>query len=170
MFAARKQWPLTGVAVELQFNPQGKLAAGGTDISRRITLQGVLSAEQRERLLQAAHACPMHEVLTGEVQIATTSRSTPPPPPCSLRRNTTTLSLALHLRKDGLRPSNRYSVISLGCWDGQECRSAQEILIELAVQRQQDRRAALQRPKPIQGSPQGRRPGGLRGSPATGVG
>ena len=71
MYAARKQWPLAGVQVELQFNPDGKPAAG-TDITRAITLQGLLSDEQRERLLQIANACPIHKVLTGEVRIATT--------------------------------------------------------------------------------------------------
>jgi putative redox protein len=69
MYAARKQWPLEDVQVELQFNPDGKPAAG-TDITRTITLQGPLSSEQRERLLQIANACPIHKVLTGEVRIA----------------------------------------------------------------------------------------------------
>lgn len=70
MYAARKQWPLEGVQVELLFNPDGKPDAG-TDIARAITLQGPLSGEQRERLLQIANACPIHKVLTGEVRIAT---------------------------------------------------------------------------------------------------
>jgi putative redox protein len=70
MYATRKQWPLEGVQVELQFNPDGKPAAG-TDITRTITLQGPMSGEQRERLLQIANACPIHKVLTGEVRIAT---------------------------------------------------------------------------------------------------
>lgn len=70
MYAARKQWPLTGVGVELRFNPDGTPTAG-SDISRSITLQGTLSDEQRERLLQIANACPIHKVLTGEVRIAT---------------------------------------------------------------------------------------------------
>ncbi len=39
--------------------------------------------------------------------------------------------------------------------DGEDCRGAQEIPIELAAQRQQDRRAAVPRPKAIQGSIQG---------------
>ena len=69
MYAARKQWPLEGVQVELQFNPDGKPDAG-TDIARAITLQGPLSGEQRKRLLQIANACPIHKVLTGEVRIA----------------------------------------------------------------------------------------------------
>ncbi len=70
MYATRKQWPLEGVQVELQFNPGGKPVAG-TDIARAITLQGPLSGEQHERLLQIANACPIHKVLTGEVRIAT---------------------------------------------------------------------------------------------------
>lgn len=76
MYAARKQWPLTGVEVELQFNPQGKPAAG-TDIVRRIVLRGELSEEQRTRLLQVANACPIHNVLVGEVRIDTALAPTP---------------------------------------------------------------------------------------------
>jgi len=70
MYAARKQWPLTGVEAELQFNPAGK-PKSGTDITRRITLRGELSEEQRARLLQIANACPIHNVLVGEVRIDT---------------------------------------------------------------------------------------------------
>jgi putative redox protein len=70
MYAARKQWPLGGVEVELRFNPDGTPAAGN-DISRNISLKGELSDEQRQRLLQIANACPIHKVLTGEVRIAT---------------------------------------------------------------------------------------------------
>jgi putative redox protein len=70
MYAARKQWPLTGVGVELRFNPDGTPATGN-DIARAITLHGALTDEQRERLLQIANMCPIHKVLTGEVRIAT---------------------------------------------------------------------------------------------------
>ena len=71
MYAARKSWALEAVQVELQFNPDGVPAAGGNDIRRRITVRGALIAEQRERLLQIANACPIHKVLSGEVRIAT---------------------------------------------------------------------------------------------------
>jgi putative redox protein len=71
MYAARKQWPLTGVEVRLQRNPQGQAAAGGNDITRHIQLSGALTQEQRERLLQIANACPVHKLLTGEVRIDT---------------------------------------------------------------------------------------------------
>jgi putative redox protein len=70
MYASRKQWPLAEIGVELRINPNGILAAG-TDITRAITLQGALTDEQRERLLQIANACPIHKVLTGDVRIAT---------------------------------------------------------------------------------------------------
>ncbi len=70
MYAQRKQWPLAGVRVELEFNPGGK-PADGTDIRRRIELLGGLDDAQRQRLLQIANACPIHKALTGEVRIDT---------------------------------------------------------------------------------------------------
>lgn len=69
MYAARKDWPLTRVTVELAFNPDG-VPAAGNDIRRVISLEGALDAEQRERLLQIANKCPIHRVLTGEVRVA----------------------------------------------------------------------------------------------------
>jgi putative redox protein len=68
MYAARKGWPLQDVQVHLSL--QAGDAAGGQDIQRDITLQGELDDEQRTRLLQIAHACPVHKLLTGEVRIA----------------------------------------------------------------------------------------------------
>ena len=70
MYAQRKQWSLSGVKVELAFNPEGK-PGSGTDIRRRIELLGELDDTQRERLLQSANAGPIHKVLTGEVRIDT---------------------------------------------------------------------------------------------------
>ncbi|HUO19058.1 MAG TPA: OsmC family protein [Steroidobacteraceae bacterium] len=69
MYAERKGWPLTGVKVDLTFNSEGAPATGRSDIHRRIALQGALSAEQREKLLEIATRCPIHRVLTGEVRI-----------------------------------------------------------------------------------------------------
>ena len=69
MYAARKGWALRHVGVELAFNPDGT-PKEGNDITRVITLEGDLDAEQRERLLQIANKCPIHRVLTGEVRIA----------------------------------------------------------------------------------------------------
>lgn len=68
MFAARKQWPLQGVEVQLHY---GKRDASGTAIERSIQLQGELDDTQRQKLLEIAEKCPIHRLLTGEVGIAT---------------------------------------------------------------------------------------------------
>lgn len=70
MYASRKQWPLEKVTVHLALNPNGKPEAGKTEITRNIELHGPLDDEQRARLLQIANACPVHKILTGEVQVA----------------------------------------------------------------------------------------------------
>ena len=70
MYAARKQWPLEHVSVELALNPDGK-PESGNDIQRRVTVKGALDEAQRERLLQIANACPVHKLLAGEIRIDT---------------------------------------------------------------------------------------------------
>ncbi len=70
MYAKRKAWPLTGVEVNLEYNPNGK-PADGNQIVRHIILRGELDTEQRERLLQVANACPVHKILTGNIAIDT---------------------------------------------------------------------------------------------------
>ncbi|HYL00368.1 MAG TPA: OsmC family protein [Steroidobacteraceae bacterium] len=70
MYAARKSWPLAGVEVQLEFNPDGA-PAEGNDIRRTIALRGALTAEQRERLLDIANKCPLHKVLAGRTRIHT---------------------------------------------------------------------------------------------------
>ncbi len=76
IYAARKGWQLTGVEVQLEFNPEGSAAGDANDIRRTITLRGNLSPEQRERLLDVANKCPIHKVLTGKLRIR--SSLTPP--------------------------------------------------------------------------------------------
>ena len=68
MVAARRQWPLDEVRVELQLNPAGK-PDSGNDIVRRIELLGTLDDDQRTQLLKIANACPMHKLLSGEIRI-----------------------------------------------------------------------------------------------------
>lgn len=70
MVATRRQWPLTGVEVELQLNPAGAPDAGN-DIVRVIRLGGDLDDEQRAQLLRIANVCPMHKLLTGEIRVDT---------------------------------------------------------------------------------------------------
>jgi putative redox protein len=65
MYAQRKDWALTEVRVTLTL----ETGETGTTIDRRIVLEGDLSDEQRERLLQIANACPVHKILTHSITI-----------------------------------------------------------------------------------------------------
>jgi len=65
MYAQRKGWPLTDVHVALAM----QTGDDGSTIDRQIVLSGELSAEQRERLLQIANACPVHKILTRSITI-----------------------------------------------------------------------------------------------------
>ena len=69
MYAARKQWPLEDVQVELAYGERDK---AHTVIERRVRLGGPLDDQQRQRLLQIANACPVHRILTGTVEVPTT--------------------------------------------------------------------------------------------------
>jgi len=65
MYAQRKGWPLAGVRLRLSIED----GPDGATIDRQILLDGELSAEQRERLLQIANACPVHKMLTRSITI-----------------------------------------------------------------------------------------------------
>ena len=67
MDAQRKGWPLADVRVTLSI----ETGAEGSTIDRRVVLEGELSDEQRERLLQIANACPVHKILTHPITIRT---------------------------------------------------------------------------------------------------
>lgn len=64
MYAERKELPLSKVHVALQHD---KIEADGAlrdRITREITLEGDLSEEQRQRLLEIAGKCPVHRALS----------------------------------------------------------------------------------------------------------
>jgi len=80
LYARRKNWPLERVEVRLS---QRRIHAGDcadcetkTDtfvqrIERFVQLEGaLLSDEQRTRLLEIAHKCPVHKTLTSEIVIS----------------------------------------------------------------------------------------------------
>ena len=69
VYAGRKGWPLRDVRVVLN----AANAVGGYLISRQVTIDGDLDAEQRQRLLEIADKCPVHKTLSGSITIQTTA-------------------------------------------------------------------------------------------------
>lgn len=64
MYAARKGWPLDKVSVRLTHHREDDMGNAVIDIiTRDITLEGNLDAEQRARLLEIANKCPVHKTL-----------------------------------------------------------------------------------------------------------
>ena len=79
LYAKRKNWPLRQVVVRLR---QGRIHAADCQdcqnategyvhrIERSVTFEGDLSEEQRSRLQEIAHKCPVHKTLTSEIVIS----------------------------------------------------------------------------------------------------
>jgi len=78
LYARRKQWPLEGVTVRLKQNrvhskdcqdcvqnQEGYVHR----IERSVTFDGPLTDEQRTRLSEIAHKCPLHKTLTSPIAI-----------------------------------------------------------------------------------------------------
>ena len=77
MYANRKGWPLTRVQVTLRHSKihaedcaECETKEGKVDnIDVEIGLTGELSAEQRQKLLEIADRCPVHQTLTHEINM-----------------------------------------------------------------------------------------------------
>jgi putative redox protein len=67
MYAERKSWPLTHVSVELIHQTIGDLH----QILVQMHLEGDLNESQRQRLLEIADRCPVHRLLTSDIEIRT---------------------------------------------------------------------------------------------------
>lgn len=79
LYARRKAWPVERVTVRLRIDrihaTDCEECTRTTDgyahrIQRSVTLEGKLSDEQRARLQEIAHKCPVHKILTSEIVIA----------------------------------------------------------------------------------------------------
>ncbi len=79
MYAERKGIPLKRVSVRLSYRkmkaadcPDCTTKEGEiTEMTRDVTLEGDLTAEQRQRLIEIANKCPVHKTLTGEIKVRT---------------------------------------------------------------------------------------------------
>jgi putative redox protein len=79
LYAERKSLPLEHVTVELRHSSDYLEDCQDCDekpkqievLERQLTLQGDLSDEQRQRLLQIADRCPVHRTLRGNLEVRT---------------------------------------------------------------------------------------------------
>jgi putative redox protein len=69
MYAERKQWPLTGVGVELSFLAPDRSTQW---IDRAITLHGTLDDGQRAKLAEIAEKTPVTKAVRAGTEIRTT--------------------------------------------------------------------------------------------------
>lgn len=69
MYADRKQWSLTEVRSEVELERDE--TANKTIINRKVEFLGDLTEEQKTRLLAVANACPVHKILTNQIEINT---------------------------------------------------------------------------------------------------
>jgi putative redox protein len=79
LYARRKGWPLERVTVRLRqqrIHARDCVECDETTegyvhrIERDITIEGDLTEEQRTRLQEIAHKCPVHKTLTSKIVIA----------------------------------------------------------------------------------------------------
>jgi putative redox protein len=67
IYANRKGWPLEQVSIDVQQQKNGNYQW----ISAQLHLTGSLTDEQRDRLRQIADRCPVHKLLTTELEVQT---------------------------------------------------------------------------------------------------
>jgi len=67
MYADRKMWVVDSISVKLDLYRVN----AETIIERQITFTGNLTDEQRNRMLTIANSCPVHQILTGNIDIKT---------------------------------------------------------------------------------------------------
>ena len=71
MYADHKDIKIEHIQVDLALNPAGDPEAGQNNIVRTITLKGDFTEDQYKRLLKVAESCPVHKLLTSNIQIQT---------------------------------------------------------------------------------------------------
>ncbi len=79
LYARRKGWPLQSVTVRLRHSrihaidcAECETKEGMLDrIDQDIEFSGPLTEEQKAKLLEIAHKCPVHRTLTSEIEIMT---------------------------------------------------------------------------------------------------
>lgn len=63
MYAKRKQWPLEGITVKVQ-RDDSQETKGVYHLNVTLTLQGITDPEQRAKLEDISHRCPIQRLMT----------------------------------------------------------------------------------------------------------
>lgn len=69
MYAQRKDWPVDKISVTLVHGKRAAADGHSDKFVRHIEVEGDITDEQRERLLEIANKCPVHKTLTGALEI-----------------------------------------------------------------------------------------------------
>ena len=69
MYADRKEWPVDRISVDLTMDIVKGNEQQTTYIKRHIFIEGDVSEEQKQRMLQIADSCPLHRILTNPIVI-----------------------------------------------------------------------------------------------------
>lgn len=83
LYANRKEWDVNRIRVEVNHSKEYKEDCENCDQSgnktdtfeRMISLEGDLSEEQKQRLLEIANKCPVHKTLESDITIKTSLKS-----------------------------------------------------------------------------------------------
>jgi putative redox protein len=67
LYADRKQWPLESLEMTVTLT---RNADNTTQIHKELTINGELSEEERQRLLQIADKCPVHKILSNPISFS----------------------------------------------------------------------------------------------------
>lgn len=70
MYADRKGWEVESIHAEVVLDREAK--PGETVFTRNIRITGSITKEQQERLLFIANKCPVHQILTHNIEVSTT--------------------------------------------------------------------------------------------------
>lgn len=70
VYLRRKGWPVTDVHVSIDHQEtKGEDGTVHYQLRRNIRIEGDIPQEDRQRLLEIANRCPLHRILTGQIEI-----------------------------------------------------------------------------------------------------
>lgn len=71
MYADQKGWPLDNIEIHLELEVDKSITPQVSNIRVDIKLIGDLDLAQKERILKVGEKCPVHKILTNQVNIET---------------------------------------------------------------------------------------------------